>query len=355
MLFKRLACPLAMRDGTTRYGKTVCIAATITFLLLVQAVIYLPVSKADAAPTVFDDFDDNKIDATKWRTSTTGSGSTIDEVNRALEISHQADASGSPFLAEYFSVCRLAGDFDIQVDYRLLQWPSTNGIKVGLAAYDQATSSTWTVERVSVGENERYRGGNIFIGDPGPGADGYLTTFNGITNRGDATFSEFAFTGDMSGTLRLVRSGSTITGYSGSDVVGTFASASSDDVHFILASWGYDVSFGDTGVRVAFDNMKMNQGTLVGCTPAESVNSLIQTVRDLGLPANVENSLTAPLAQTESVLADSNPNNDASACGKLDAFINEVNAKEKSGKLTSEQASQLRQFAQDIKAKLGCR
>ena len=35
--------------------------------------------------------------------------------------------------------CRLAGDFDVQVDFRLLDWPSANGVDVHFAVADNRT------------------------------------------------------------------------------------------------------------------------------------------------------------------------------------------------------------------------
>ena len=61
----------------------------------------------------------------------------------------------------------------------------------------------------------------------------------------------------------------------------------------------------------------------------------------------MENSLRAPLNNI-------NPDNKPAACGKLDAFINQINAKAQNGQLTPAQATQLLQAANAIKASLGC-
>jgi len=68
----------------------------------------------------------------------------------------------------------------------------------------------------------------------------------------------------------------------------------------------------------------------------------------------VANSLSAPLGQASALLNDNNPNNDIGACGKLNAFINQVNAKAQNGQLTATQATQLLLAANAIKASLGC-
>jgi hypothetical protein len=62
------------------------------------------------------------------------------------------------------------------------------------------------------------------------------------------------------------------------------------------------------------------------------------------------------LNEASDILNDDNPNNDGSACGKLGAFINQVNANERrGGTLTADQADDLRTQAEDIRdALLDC-
>jgi hypothetical protein len=55
------------------------------------------------------------------------------------------------------------------------------------------------------------------------------------------------------------------------------------------------------------------------------------------------------LKQVSNILTDNNPNNDNSAaCGKLGAFINQVNANERRDTLTADEADELRTQAEDI-------
>jgi hypothetical protein len=58
------------------------------------------------------------------------------------------------------------------------------------------------------------------------------------------------------------------------------------------------------------------------------------------------------LKQLSNILDDNNPNNDGSACGKLGALINQVNANERRGTLTADQANDLRTQAEDIRDEL---
>jgi hypothetical protein len=56
------------------------------------------------------------------------------------------------------------------------------------------------------------------------------------------------------------------------------------------------------------------------------------------------------------ILTDDNPENDESACGRFDTFINQVNANERHDMLTADQADDLRTQAEDIRNELllGC-
>ena len=94
-------------------------------------------------------------------------------------------------------------------------------------------------------------------------------------------------------------------------------------------------------------------GVFVIFTPADASARLIEAIRR-ALPPEEQTSLIGPLRQVATLLTDANPANDRAACGRLDAFIDQVNAKEQSGEVTAAQATQLRQDAGDITAALGC-
>jgi hypothetical protein len=91
-------------------------------------------------------------------------------------------------------------------------------------------------------------------------------------------------------------------------------------------------------------------------TPAQAIDELISTIENLddGVPQSVKTSLTAPLKEASDILNDDNPNNDKAACGKLGAFINQVNANERSDTLTADEADELRTQAEDIRNALDC-
>ena len=146
---------------------------------------------AGAVSEIYDDFDDNSTNTALWNTRVYGSGPSISEVDQRFEItfpSNSADGSGGFFSGEYASKCRLNGDFDVQVDYDLLDWPASNGVRVGLGTIG-------FTERVSFGSRDY----------PLSPRESYLVHFDAV--RG------ITATSHQSGTLRNVRNGNTLTGY----------------------------------------------------------------------------------------------------------------------------------------------
>lgn len=73
---------------------------------------------------------------------------------------------------------------------------------------------------------------------------------------------------------------------------------------------------------------------------AAHAQGLIETVLDLGLQNGTENSLVKKLDGALKKLDDCNPNNDHVAIGKLNAFINEVEA-QRGKKISEDDADEL--------------
>ena len=85
-------------------------------------------------------------------------------------------------------------------------------------------------------------------------------------------------------------------------------------------------------------------------TATDQLNDLIELVKSFDLPAGTESSLVDKL---QAALAATNVSDTATACGSLTAFINEVQA-QSGKKLPADQASQMINSANQIKAGLGC-
>jgi probable HAF family extracellular repeat protein len=85
-------------------------------------------------------------------------------------------------------------------------------------------------------------------------------------------------------------------------------------------------------------------------SPSDLISDLISLIQSFNLPQGIENSLIVKLQNAQDALA---MGNTVSACNRLEAFINEVNAQ--AGKaLTIDQADQLMTGANQVKAALGC-
>lgn len=213
-----------------------------------------------ASPVCVDNFDDNSPNLSFWRVST-GSNRTVAEANGRLEVSIDSAAAGSVFGAGYTSNRGLIGDFDVQVDYRLLTWPARNGVRVGLVM-----GGAWNVERVSRGLGETV--GEEYSADYG------ISVFPRIN------------TPDQNGTLRMVRSGAHVTSYyysSGGWTPILAANLDTRDIGWIgLHAWSHDYTFGHQQVQVAFDNFTINSGQLVPEPP-----SVLPLIGCLGMLATV--------------------------------------------------------------------
>lgn len=227
------------------------------------ATVNQPTSVKQASPVLVDNFNDNAIDPSLWTAATIGAP-TVDETNQRLEISIPANSTGVRFRAEYTSVFSVRGNFDIEVEYSLLVWPPQSGVRVGLRI-DLPGSWGGPVERVGFGES-----------DVGEG-EVYLTHFSdGIQGKTP--------TSDQSGRLRLVRSGTVLTGYyfeSDSWIPINSAPTIVDDVAVALAAWSHDFAFGDQEVLLAFDNFIVNQGIIVPGTGEPPLVSLPHQITEI--------------------------------------------------------------------------
>ena len=120
--------------------------------------------------------------------------------------------------------------------------------------------------------------------------------------------------------------------------------------HVELFVWGYLVCF-ESDPRDGL-NLTITL-TTASIDPIASIESLADAVSEINLQNNIENSLDSKLDAALNALNDANINNDAAACNSLAAFISAVEA-QRDNKITSAQADQLINSAQEIQAQLNC-
>ena len=222
-------------------------------------VLCLPllVATSVSAQVFVDDFNDNRIDPNVWSVELHGLGAEVAEQNQELEFTMLAGASGGEFGARLTSVFLLRGDFDIQIDFSLLEWPYHNGVRMAIAITD-ALYDDYGVERSSLSASEPLGAQEVYVAD-----------FTGGP-------IQLVPTQDFSGSLRLVRSGPTQTGYyygSGGWIPILTGPAPTEDMAIQLHAWSHDYAFQHQVVRSAFDNFTIMTGEVLWpAMPAEATS-----------------------------------------------------------------------------------
>jgi Tol biopolymer transport system component len=190
-----------------------------------------------AAPLA-EGFDDGVVDASLWST-TVDPGSSLAETGGRLEVSIAADAvPGGPFnqiAAHVGSKCSLSSDYDMQVEFELLEWPAGGG---GLYASLSAFFASASVSRST------NQWGDAFTAQSGGSARGVPTT-------------------STRGLLRLVRFGSTVHAYArenGDWIPVLSASAVPGDPVIGVGLSAPGAQFQHVAARVAFDNFRLTSG-----------------------------------------------------------------------------------------------
>ena len=184
-----------------------------------------------------DSFDGAALDSDVWEEARVGTGTSVSQGDGRLEIELGPEATGTPpaeFAGQVLLWCKLPGDFDVRVDYELLDWPAENGVTVHLAA-------VWERSAVDIARQSHDWG------------ESYGTWFTRGTGTARATTH-------MRGTIRIRRKdwyASTyyLTASRGWQRLGSFFTGGAPRI--ILKASSMDSWFGDKRVRVAFDNFTL--------------------------------------------------------------------------------------------------
>jgi hypothetical protein len=194
---------------------------------------------ASASPgVVFQDSFDSSYNPSFWFSGPGSPGTSTGVQQGRLVITAGADAAQAPdvgYIATGISSqCRLAGNFDIGVSYRLLEWPPANGVNLDFGA------DTEGIGRLN-SPNDVY-----FSYSPSGGTQVPTT--------------------DVVGTLRLVRKGKLLTGYYRTPdgwrwLWAAHTSMSRASVQLSISST--DAAFAHQEVQVAFDDFRVMRGKVV--------------------------------------------------------------------------------------------
>jgi hypothetical protein len=172
--------------------------------------------------------------------------------------------------ARFISLCKLRGDFDVQMHYRFANSPQLNGLVMGLIAQEPSNSntmndnSTMSVERISINSKMDFgRPSEVYATHFDDGM--HLTNATRMTN--DTEDAPVSAKGDISGKLRMVRSGFTMKGYyyrSGTWIPIHYSDhMNPQDVNIVLQAGAGD--FLHKPAKIAFINYVIKKGNLVDC------------------------------------------------------------------------------------------
>ena len=205
------------REALSAWARRTLIGSGLVVLLSACGPTAGPGASPTPTPTPGPKLQDLKL----WTMSTLGTGPSVAPDGDGVDFLIPAGATVDP--QKHFATiglqakCNLSGDFDLQVDYRLINWPAHNSVRVGLG------TGTYSVQRAS----------NV-----GTGVDNvYVIDFAGNQPRVE--------TQDVSGGLRLTRIGDMMSAYyrsNGGWVMLASAKGPTDPTPFSVAAWtDYDV------------------------------------------------------------------------------------------------------------------
>ncbi len=192
--------------------------------------------------TLTDDFSEGYRDCSRWFTTVQPPGIGLMAVaNQQLEMVKASSGNGYMGLA---SRCKLAGDFDVQVDYKLPIWPAQNFHTVRLIASDLPDGGT---------------------GLPGVYRNSYAAENYEFRNQLGAVGLVSVPTSDTFGTIGLKRTGTNtsqpvLSGYDSHGSIGSAPTTSNRTGFTIDFATPSTTAPGD--VAIAFDNFKVNAGTV---------------------------------------------------------------------------------------------
>jgi hypothetical protein len=181
-------------------------------------------------------------DSRLWHPLQNGTGATTTEASGTLTTTLAADSvQGGPYdmiESDWGTTCRLAGDFDVQADYRLLEWPAANGVQAQFNSFD--TTSGFFAVRESQTYGEQYTSWipQAAVSQP---------------------------TSDSAGTLRLQREGTTavVSYLAGSTWIPIASGPTTTNPASITLGAASNMNrFSNHQVKIAWDNFRINTGTI---------------------------------------------------------------------------------------------
>jgi hypothetical protein len=199
--------------------------------------------------TITDYFTAPSLNKHLWEGFFLGTGPTIAQTSGQLQINIPANSQPGPpynnWAAGVKSKFILIGDFDVQVDFSLINWPANDAVHVSIVAFLVPPSAA------TVGSVDR-------IGADGSSipSEEYATNLMGNVS--------IKASGDLSGTLRMVKIGNLLATFYLDHASNTWVSLGTlanpaflKNTTIYLFAVGDPGTFGQKAALVAFDNFRV--------------------------------------------------------------------------------------------------
>ena len=227
--------------GTTQKSKKVVLAGMflLTALLLSLSPAY--------GGTITENFTNNQYNTRLWNLGYQGTGTTATVANNRLEVS----VGGGGYAGFTGVGFTLIGDFTMTADYTLFNWPLINGTQLTIGTFNKSPAELFQVGRCNTNS----------------GPPNYLNLEGFFTYILDIYTPAFT-SGTSPGTLKMVLTGTTMTGYYWNGSIWTQIGSATTDaslgtpVSVILSIGPFANSYSGIPAQAAFSNIQITYNTL---------------------------------------------------------------------------------------------
>jgi len=218
------------------YGKFAAIFSLVVLLL--------PFSPAYGSGTITESFTDNQYNNDLWNLWNQGTGTTSQITNDRFEVT----VAGNGYAGFDGYGFTLIGDFDMRVDFTLINWPTDNGTQLTIWPFNLGDTIGVQLGRANAPTDVNNK-------------EQYFSIFSGNYNSTGVTGPA------LSGKLRLLRTGNTMEVFywdgANWQSVGSKTDASlGGRVGVGMAIGPYANNYSGISAKAAFDNIQINYTTL---------------------------------------------------------------------------------------------
>lgn len=213
--------------------------------IMLLAIFLLWLSPAYGGGAIIEDFFNNQYDTKLWRLGQDlGTGTTGQVINNRLE----ATVGGNGYVTFEGRGFTLIGDFDMRVDFTLINWPTNNGTQLTIWPFKVPDTLWVQLGRANAPTDVNHK-------------EQYFSIFSG-------NYNSTGITGPtLSGTLRLVRTGNKMEGFYWDGAVwislGSNTNASyGGRVGVSMAIGPYADTYSGISAKAAFSNIMIEYTTL---------------------------------------------------------------------------------------------